>query len=183
MNNEDDIRYNKRGNQLDEDGRVIRTNKTQVKRDVAALADTIKTLVAMSDSELKKIPLDDDQLAAIKAAQTMKMGALKRQLQFINKIMRQGDIEHISEAVTEIVQARQGANRAFKQLEKWRERLLNSDDKNAFTEFCEQYPNADIQRLRQLIRNAEKERSQQKPPKYFRELFQEIKAAASNSGI
>ena len=35
-------------------------------------------------------------------------------------------------------------------LERWRERLLA--DETAFTEFGQQYPNADLQRLRILVR-------------------------------
>lgn len=178
MNQDDEIQYNERGNPLDEEGRVIRTNKSQVKRDVAELADIIKTLIELNDGELKKIPLEEDHLKAIKAARSMKMAALKRQLQYINKIMRKGDIQQVKQSVDDILQAREGNARAFKQLEKWRERLIDNEDKSALTEFCELHPNADVQRLRQLIRNTQKERSQEKPPKYFRELFQEIKAAA-----
>ncbi len=176
--NDDEIQYNARGKPLDAEGRVIRTNKSQVKRDVAALAGLIKTLIALGDKELRSIPLSEEQRKAIKAAQEMKMGALKRQLQYINKIMRGDEIEQIEHAVNEILQARQSARSEFKQLEKWRERLLN-DGNPALTAFCEQYPGSNVQRLRQLIRNTQKERSQGKPPRYFRELFQEIKAVAS----
>ncbi|UJP07865.1 MAG: DUF615 domain-containing protein, partial [Nitrosomonas sp.] len=58
------------------------------------------------------------------------------------------------------------------QLERWRERLLNDD--NALTEFAQKYPQADLQRLRLLIRNTQKEKAAEKPPKSFRLLFQEL---------
>jgi ribosome-associated protein len=46
------------------------------------------------------------------------------------------------------------------------------------------YPDADLQRLRQLRRNAVKEKAENRPPKAFREIFQmlrELDAAANTS--
>lgn len=177
--NEEEIQYNKRGNALDEEGHVIRTNKTQVKRDVAELAGMVKFMVEVSAKDLAKIPVDDELLTAIKAAKDMKKSALKRQLQYITKLMRLRDTEAIKLAIESILHARQSAGRAFKQLERWRDRLLEEGN-DALTEFCEEYSGADVQRLRQLIRHTQKERSQEKPPRYFRELFQEIKAVAAS---
>lgn len=176
--NEEEIQYNKRGNALDEEGHVIRTNKTQVKRDVADLAGMVKFMVEVSAKDLAKIPLDDELLVSIKSATEMKRAALKRQLQYITKLMRLRDTDAIKLAIDSILHARQSAGRAFKQLERWRDRLLD-DGSDALTEFCEEYSGADVQRLRQLIRHTQKERSQEKPPRYYRELFQEIKAVAA----
>jgi ribosome-associated protein len=57
-------------------------------------------------------------------------------------------------------------------LERWRDRLLA--DERALTELGQAYPDADIQRLRTLIRNANSERLETKPPRSFRALFQEL---------
>jgi ribosome-associated protein len=54
-----------------------------------------------------------------------------------------------------------------------RTRLL-ADDK-VFAEIARDYPGADLQRLRALRRNALKEAEQGRPPRAFRELFQELK--------
>jgi ribosome-associated protein len=59
------------------------------------------------------------------------------------------------------------------QLERWRDRLLESD--SALTELLAAYPQTDAQRLRGLIRNAIKERELQKPPKNYREIFQVLR--------
>lgn len=152
-------------------------SKSQIKREMLALTAAGREIVELSPANLKKIPLDDEVLAAVLAAQNMKMAALKRQLQFIGKLLRKRDCEPILAALEGIKTARQSLGHANKQLEKWRLRLL--DDGNALTEFCQAYPQANVQRLRQLIRHAQKEREQQKPPRYFRELYQEIKASTS----
>ena len=51
--------------------------------------------------------------------------------------------------------------------------LIEKDE--AVTRFFNEYPNADVQHIRALVRNARKEHEQAKPPKSFRELFQVIK--------
>jgi ribosome-associated protein len=59
------------------------------------------------------------------------------------------------------------------QLERWRDRLMESD--GAFTELLAAHPDADAQRLRALIRNAHKEIEAGKPPKNYREIFQVLR--------
>lgn len=67
------------------------------------------------------------------------------------------------------------AHNAFLQrVEQARTRLLADD--GAITQFMADFPQADAGKLRTLIRNTKKEQEQNKPPKNFRALFQEIKA-------
>ena len=46
-------------------------------------------------------------------------------------------------------------------------KLVDPDD--------EQYPDMDIQNMRTLIRNARREKEQNKPPKAYREIFRVLK--------
>ena len=67
-------------------------SKSQRKREATALQDLGERLVELTAVQLKQIPLPDDLLAAVKAAQTMNQrGAHKRQLQLIGKLMRRLD--------------------------------------------------------------------------------------------
>jgi ribosome-associated protein len=50
----------------------------------------------------------------------------------------------------------------------------------ALTELLAAHPDADRQKLRQLVRNAHEERKRNKPPRAFRELFREVRAAAGD---
>jgi ribosome-associated protein len=59
------------------------------------------------------------------------------------------------------------------QVEQWRDRLIEDDD--ALTELLAAYPAADAQHLRNLIRNAKKEKELLKPPKNYREIFQVLR--------
>ena len=57
-------------------------------------------------------------------------------------------------------------------VERWGDCLLK--DKHALAEFGQQYPTADLQRIRTLTRNAHKERLSNKSLKSFRALFHEL---------
>jgi len=61
-------------------------------------------------------------------------------------------------------------------VEQWRERLLDDGDA-ALAELLDEYPHADRQRMRQLVRNTLDERKRNKPPHAFRELYRELRAA------
>ncbi|MDH3948291.1 MAG: DUF615 domain-containing protein, partial [Gammaproteobacteria bacterium] len=65
-------------------------SKTQRKRDAHALQELGESLVKLNKSALEQIPLPADLHAAIAEAQRLhQRGALKRQLQYIGKLMRQ----------------------------------------------------------------------------------------------
>jgi ribosome-associated protein len=56
-----------------------------------------------------------------------------------------------------------------------RERLLDGGDA-ALGELLGEYPGADRQQLRRLVRNALDERAKDKPPRAFRELYRALHA-------
>ncbi len=146
-------------------------SKSQLKRDAAEIHDLGKQLVAMQAKNLQKIPLPDTILEAVNVARKISAhGGLKRQHQYIAKRLRQIDVSEITAALNKVRGQSSQTNAAFKSTEQWRERLL-SEDKQALAAFINTYPQVDIQQLRQLIRFAQKEETQNKPPKYSRELF------------
>jgi len=61
-------------------------------------------------------------------------------------------------------------NARFHHVETWRDRLLAGSDQ-VLSELLEQVPDANVQTLRQLIRNAKKEATLGKPPSSSRKLF------------
>ncbi|PIQ36591.1 MAG: hypothetical protein COW59_11720, partial [Lysobacterales bacterium CG17_big_fil_post_rev_8_21_14_2_50_64_11] len=64
--------------------------------------------------------------------------------------------------------------------ETWRERLL-ADGDDGFTAWLHAFPDADRQRLRQLVRNAREERAKAKPPRTQRELLRALRAALGDA--
>ena len=74
------------------------------------------------------------------------------------------------------IQHRHDANTLqFKQLEQWRDRLIDND-KQTLNDVIAQHPDIDRQHLNQLIRAARLEKRQQKPPAAARKLFKYLRA-------
>ena len=70
-------------------------------------------------------------------------------------------------------------NAYFHGLERWRDRMVA--DSNALAEFIALYPQTDIQQLRTLVRNAQKELAADKPPKSSREIFKLLREVTEAS--
>jgi len=149
-------------------------SKSALKREMHDLQALGAELVALSTDQLKKIALPDDLLEAVRNAQRYTQHeAHRRQLQYIGKLMRYLDAAPIREAIDEIKGLSAAAIARMHTLERLRSRFL--DDEKVIGEIAATYPQADLQHLRQLRRNALKEQEQGKPPRAFRELFRALK--------
>lgn len=150
-------------------------SKTQMKKQMNDLQALGMELTKLSSDTLKKIGLDEELFEAIATYKKITSNsALKRQAQFIGRLMRDTNPAPI-EAYLAKLRGDNAAHNAFLQrVEQARIRLLADD--GAITQFMADFPQADAGKLRTLIRNTKKEQEQNKPPKNFRALFQEIKA-------
>lgn len=83
-------------------------SKSQRKREATALQDLGEHLVKLTPAQLRRVPLPEDLLAAVRTAQTIpQRGARKRQLQLIGKLMRRlDDPEPIRAALATLVAPR-----------------------------------------------------------------------------
>ena len=75
-------------------------SKSARKRAYLALQKLGEDLVTLRESDLRAMPLDDELLEAVMEAQRIKArGALRRQKQYIGKLMGRVDPEPIREAL------------------------------------------------------------------------------------
>lgn len=153
---------------------IIWVSKTEMKTDMEALQKLGEELVTLKPSVLEKFPLSEDLALAIQDAQRFKNEAKRRQLQYIGKIMRNIDPEPIQAALDKVRNKHSQATAELHKLEQLRDRIVEEGDA-AISEVMEMYPEADRQRLRQLARQANKEKKANKPAKAFREIFQILK--------
>ncbi|MFC0179304.1 ribosome biogenesis factor YjgA [Thorsellia kenyensis] len=160
----------------EEEEEIIWVSKSEIKRDAEDLKKLGLELVELSVSTLNTFPLETDLKDAILLAQKIKKEGRRRQLQLIGKKLRQIDVTPILDALDKLKNKHNQNVVAFHQLEQLRDQLLNNGE-NAFTEIIEKYPNLDRQHLRSLIRNAQKETTENKPPKSARLLFQYLKSS------
>ena len=149
-------------------------SKTKIKKQMHELRDLGEELTDLSKDQLAQLDIPENLRDAVREMKNInKFGAQRRQLQYIGKLMRDVDPAPIIAKLNAWKGYSQQHTAYMHQLERWRERLLESD--SALTELLADHPQADAQRLRALIRNAQKEREAAKPLKSFREIFQVLK--------
>ncbi|SAL54861.1 hypothetical protein AWB71_02952 [Caballeronia peredens] len=163
-----------------DDNGYDRPSKSQLKREMHALQELGEALIALPKDALKRMPMPEDLGDAVREARRITdHEGKRRQLQYVGKIMRSLSEDEIG-ALRTALDTQRGVNKSetarLHWIERTREQLLADDA--ALTEFIRKHPGVDPQEGRTLIRNARREREQQKPPRYFRELFQWIKNAA-----
>lgn len=169
---------------VDPDAADERPSKSQLKREMHALQALGVDLVELPKDALKRMPMPEDLADAIREARRITdHEGKRRQIQYVGRVMRSLREDEIA-ALRTALDTHRGVNKAetarLHWIEQTREQLIAHDD--ALTAFLRAHPGADAQAGRTLIRNARKEAQQGKPPRYFRELFQWIKAASGGPG-
>jgi ribosome-associated protein len=155
-------------------------SKTQRKKQMTDLQDLGAELVELSEERLAALALPDSLRDAISEARRMtKFEARRRQLQYIGKLMRHVDPEPIRARLDAWKSVSREHIALLHRIEHWRERLLAED--TAFALFVGEHPQVDAQQLRTLLRNAQREREMNKPPKNYRALFQLLRETLDGS--
>jgi ribosome-associated protein len=155
-------------------------SRSQIKREMKSLQKTGERLVELSHDQIRDIEMPEPLMEAVFLAKKTKAhGARKRQIQFIGSLMRKIDVTSINDALHEIDRGRSARDAEFHMIETWRDDLINGKE-TPIEEILEKFPEADRQRLRQLVRNARKEDHEKKPPHSSRALFRYIKKLADS---
>lgn len=153
-------------------------SKTQRKQEMQALQALGEKIIALSNTERDRLPLSDDMLAAVEETGRIRSHeGRRRHMQYVGKLMRREDTAAIQAAFDEFEKEKLKRDHAFHRLEKWRDRLIDEGD-DAVIAFVGEFPHVDRQALRQLIRNAQRERQHDKPPASARKLFKLIRDTA-----
>lgn len=133
-----------------------RPNKSALKRESAKLRELGETLLALNARQLDTIPLPAQILKAMDETRGLKhRDARKRQLQFIGKLLGRSNLDEIQRALLELDNSNRFFRQRFKKLDKTVAHLVAGGDR-ALNELVTEYPELDRQRLRQLIRKAQK---------------------------
>lgn len=150
-------------------------SKTRRKKEMTALQDVGKELVRLSPEQLARIEMPAELRQALADARRFtKHEAVRRQLQYIGRLMRDIDSGPIVEQLAALKAPSRRQTALFHVAEKWREALLA--DAEAVTRFAQEFPDADPEKLRALVAAAHEERRTQQPPRQFRELFHVLNA-------
>ena len=160
-------------------------SKTQLKAEADAQQAIGKKLLELPKDKLNKLQLEEALYEAIVEAKRLTAnGAIRRQLQYIGRLMRETDTAPIVEQLSRWEGKHNEENARFHLLERWRDRLIaDVSGSTVLQELVALYPVIDIQQLRTLSRNAQKEAAANKPPKSSRELFKLLREASEASHV
>jgi ribosome-associated protein len=155
----------------DQDNELL--SKSQLKRDSHDLQKFGKTLVAMKPHQLEELDLPESLLYSLFEAQKIlnKRSALKRQYQYIGKILRNIDLEPIFARYDRFANKTEINNKIQQQAEFWRDQIiLNANDNiNKFIEPLTVH--FDRQQLRQLVRNIQSAKKDTQKSTYSKQIF------------
>jgi ribosome-associated protein len=157
---------------LDEDF----VSKSELKREMLKLQDLASQLIKFSKHQRSKLPLTQELQDAMLLADKIKNKheALRRHVRYVARLLDNTDLAPIQQALDLLSNKHQQETMKFHQLEQLREQLL-SQDNDEIEALLNEQSTLDRQKLRQLIRATIKEQQAEKPPKYYRELFQYLK--------
>ncbi len=150
-------------------------SKSQRKRDCDAQQKISDRLLKLPADQLALIALPDDLEDALKEAHRIRSNsALKRQRQYLGKIMRGIDSTRIERQLNAVIHRNDTNTAQFKKLEKWRDRLVEND-RQVLGEIIAQYPELDRHHVHNLVRQAAKEAAADRPPAAARKLFRYLR--------
>lgn len=170
-------------------------SRTEQKKSMQIYMAIGEELLSLNNSQLNQIPLFKELENALTVAKKIKVGnALKRQMSYIGKLIRNNNYEDIQAALDHLKQQDNLHDHFLQLAEKWRDRLINEEPK-ALANFISEYPQCDRQKLNQLTRHAIKEASEKKAAeelgkkaadntsKYKKALFKLLREIIADKGV
>lgn len=144
----------------DTDNEYDGPSKSSLKRDSARMQVLGEKLMALKDFHWEKVPMSDAlHYALVESRRITSHEGLRRHKQYIGRLMREEDSEAIQAYISKLEDHRELNTRAFHALEDLREQLINGGNE-VVGEVIGRFPAVDSPKLRQLVRNAKKERDE-----------------------
>lgn len=167
----------------DEEQSEEEVSKSQLKREMHYLQDLGTQLLNIKHSDLLGLSLSEQLLTTLAETKRIKhREGLRRQMQFVGKLMRKEDAETIAGVENYFEQLNnrhQIHNQKQHLVEQWRDRILQ--DSKEIETFMQSYPSADRKWLRQIARQSALETEHNKPPASARKLFVYIRDLLADS--
>ena len=149
-------------------------SKTTLKNEAKDVHAFGRILVGLTDKQISQIELPENVYEAIKELKKLKKNsAQKRQSLYLAKLLRAIDLSEAQRFVDQLKFESQTEIKKFHKVEDWRDKLLA--DISNLTDFVNLSPGIDIQKLRKLILNTQREVKRGSSKKFQKELFHFIK--------
>lgn len=142
--------------EYDEFGRVIRENRSQIKREREKVRQFAEELLKLPARQYERLPLNDLLIQAFIEGKRLKGNAYQRHLNFITRLLLEHDIEAVSQAHKHVNHAFIQDPKRHQMIDKTIEQLLTGD-KHTLSALLTTYEAIDLQYTRQLLRSLQKE--------------------------
>ena len=136
-------------------------SKSQQKRKARALHALGESLATLVPSDLARIPMWPDLEAAVAGARGLERAALRRQIRYIARLLRQGDAEPIALALDTVRRPGRREAARHRRLERLCDALIHGDE--ALERVRETDPDLDFRKLRRLAAAVRREREEGAP--------------------
>ena len=133
-----------------------RRSKSQRKREALALQALGESLIALPASDLARIALWPDLEAAVTAGRGLERGALRRQVRYVARVLREGNADAIARALDAVRSPGRREAARHRRTERLRDALVRGD--TSPDDLRVVAPELDFQRLRHLVVAARRER-------------------------
>ena len=149
-------------------------SKTALKNEAKDIHAFGKILVELTEKQISQIDLPENVHEAINELKKLKKNsAQKRQSLYLAKLLRDIDLSEAQRFVDQLRFESQTEVKKFHKAEDWRDKLVS--DVSNLTDFINLSPGIDIQKLRKLILNTQREVKKGSSKKFQKELFKFIK--------
>lgn len=151
-------------------------SKTDIKREMHELQDLALKIIRLSKSQRSKLPLNEELRDAMVLADkiTNKPDALRRHCRFVAKLLLETDVDAIRKEMDALANKHQQQTKQQEKFEVIRDTLMSGSNDEVEAVLAES-PGMERQKLRQLIRQASKEKKAEKLGKNYRDLLAYVK--------
>jgi ribosome-associated protein len=151
-------------------------SKSEIKREMHKLQDFALKLVKLSKHQRSKIPFSESFKYELVLADKInnKHEALRRHIRHMAKVLSEMDLAPINQALDVMANKHQQETAKFIHLENLRDELIEKGN-DVIEELLGKHETMERQKLRQLVRQAAKEKKSEKIGKYHRDLFAYLK--------
>ncbi len=102
-----------------------RLSKSELKRQHKQVEAAAKEIVVLNDTELARLQLDSEIVEEARLCRTLKGSALKRQVKYVAKLLKQGDMDNLLSQLALMKGSRLAGNKAHHQAERLRDAIIN----------------------------------------------------------
>lgn len=146
-----------------------RKSKSQRKREALASQALGESLTTLAPSDLARIPMWPDLEAAVADARGLQRVALRRQIRYIGRLLRDGDPDPIAQALDTVRRPGRREAARHRRIERLRDALIRGD--KSLDDMRSAAPELDLHQLRHLVAAARRERENPPGSSSERRLF------------